>query len=158
MRVALPFTVFTRCLAVALAAVLVLTTAHGIAQSNKPNFSGRWKVDTQRSSGPGRLVEESIEHDESRLVITTTSVGGNKFAIRLSTDGKENLNVVGGREMTSQTTWDGNKLVTTVRDAQGMQFTEVRSLSEDGNLQTTEGFMGPGRTRTMFKRVAVKKE
>jgi hypothetical protein len=63
---------------------------------------------------------------------------------------------VGGREMTAQTRWDGGKLVTLVRDPRGMQFTEVRSLSEDGRVQTIEGFVDPSRKQAMFKRVMIK--
>ena len=37
-----------------------------------------------------------------------------------------------------------------------MQLTEVRSLSEDGRVQTVEGFMDPSRKQAMFKRVMVK--
>jgi hypothetical protein len=58
--------------------------------------------------------------------------------------------------MTAQTKWEGEKLVTLVRDPNGMQFTEVRSLSEDGRVQTTEGFMDPSRKQAMFRRVMVK--
>ena len=158
MRVASNPSVYTRRYAVLFAAVFTFAGVDGFAQSDKPNFSGRWELDKDRSSRPGNLVEEIIEHDEPKLVITTMLADGNKFAIRLSTEGKEHLNIVGGRELTARTTWDGNKLVTAVRDAQGMQFTEVRSLSEDGKVQTIEGFMDPGRTRAMFKRVTVKKE
>jgi hypothetical protein len=78
------------------------------------------------------------------------------MTIRLTTDGKDNLNIVGGREMTAQTRWDGGKLVTLVSDPRGMQFTEVRSLSEDGRVQTIEGFMDPSRKQAMFKRVMIK--
>ena len=142
--------------AVLLAFVAVGVTL-GNAQSDKPDFSGRWEIDKARSNRPD-ISEEVIEHGDPKLVITTTPATGEKFAIRLSTDGKENLNIVGGREMTARTTWEGNKLVTVVRDSQGMQFTEVRALSEDGKVQTTEGFMDPARTRAMFKRVMVKKQ
>jgi hypothetical protein len=128
------------------------------AQADKPNFSGRWEPDKERSTGPGNPAAEVIDHKDPQVVITSTLADGSSFAIRLSTDGKERLNIIGGREMRSTTTWDGNSLVTLVRDAQGMQFTEVRSLSEDGKVQTIEGFMDPGRTRAMFKRVAVKKD
>jgi hypothetical protein len=59
--------------------------------------------------------------------------------------------------LTAQTKWDGDTLVTIVRDPHGMQFTEVRSLSEDGRVQTVEGFMDPARKQAMFRRVMVKK-
>lgn len=138
--------------------LLLATAVTGLAQSDKPNFSGTWALDKGQTAGPGNPVEEVIEHNEPIVVITSTQPDGGKFAIRLSTNGKESPNIVNGREMSATTTWDGTSLVTVVRDPQGMQFTEVRSLSEDGKTQTTEGFMGRDRTRAMFKRVTVKKD
>jgi hypothetical protein len=141
-----------------LSGVFLTLAVDGLAQADKPNFSGRWVVDKERSERPGDLVDEVIEHIGLRLVITTAQADGTQFAVRLSADGKENPNIVGGRELTATTTWDGKSLVTIVRDKQGMQFTEVRSLSDGGNVQTTEGFRDPGRTRLMFKRVTTKKD
>jgi hypothetical protein len=125
------------------------------AQSKVPDFSGSWELDKEKSTRPD-IVAETIDHQEPKVVITSTAPNGGSFTIRLTTDGKDTLNILGGREMTAQTKWEGGKLVTLVRDANGMQFTEVRSLSADGRLQTTEGFMDPSRKQAMFRRVMVK--
>jgi len=147
-----------RFLARPLMFVLLAVCGAGLgAQSQKPDLSGQWKLDKENSTRPD-VVNETIDHQEPRVVITSTSANGNEFTIRLTTDGKDNLNIIGGREMTAQTRWDGDKLVTLVRDPQGMQFTEVRSLSEDGRVQTIEGFMDPARKQAMFKRVMVKQQ
>jgi len=158
MRTITQIPTFTRRRVALVAALAAATALVAIAQSDKPDFSGKWELDKERSEGPADPVEEIIEHDGSKLVVTATSADGRQFAVRLSTDGEENLNIVRGREMTARTTWESGKLVTVVRDAQGMQFIEVRSLSEGGKVQTTEGFIDPARTRAMFKRVAVKGE
>jgi hypothetical protein len=140
-----------------LAMLAVGLTAGGLSgQSQKPNFSGPGELDKEKSSRPD-VTSETIDHQEPKVVITSTAPNGGSFTIRLTTDGKENLNIVGGREMTAQTTWDGEKLVTVVRDPKGMQFSEVRSLSPDGRVQTIEGFMDPGRKQAMFRRVMVKR-
>jgi hypothetical protein len=141
----------------ALALLAVVLTASGlVAQSKKPDFSGQWEIDKEKSTRPD-VVTETIGHKEPQVVITSTPANGDSFTIRLTTDGKDNLNIIGGREMTAQTTWDGEKLVTVVRDPKGMHFTEVRSLSQDGHVQTIEGFMDPGRKQAMFRRVMVKR-
>jgi hypothetical protein len=143
--------------ALALALLAVGLTAGGlVAQSKKPDFSGQWEIDKEKSTRPD-VVSETIDHKEPKVVITSTPTNGDSFTIRLTTDGKEILNIVGGREMTAQTRWEGDKLVTLVRDPKGMQFSEVRSLSEDGRVQTIEGFMDPGRKQAMFRRVMVKR-
>jgi hypothetical protein len=131
-------------------------TAGVFAQSYHPDFSGEWLIDKENSTWPD-VLSETIDHQGPKVVIHSTPANGPAFTIRLTTDGKDVLNVVGGREMTAQTNWEGENLVTLVRDANGMGFTEVRSLSDGGRVQTVEGFMGPGRKQAMFKRVMKKK-
>jgi hypothetical protein len=137
--------------------LLGLTLAAGalFAQSKKPDFSGEWKTEADKSTRAD-VTAETIDHSEPKVVITTTPTNGSSFSVRLTTDGKDNLNIIGGREMTAQTKWEGEKLVTLIRDPHGMQFIEVRSLSQDGREQTVEGFMDPSRNRAMFRRVMVK--
>lgn len=142
--------------ALVLAVITFGITAGVLAQSNPPDFSGEWLLDKEKSTRPD-VLSETIDHHGPKVVITSTSANGPSYTIRLTTDGKDVLNIVGGREMTAQTKWEGESLVTLVRDANGMGFTEVRSLSEEGRVQTVEGFMDPGRKQAVFKRVMKKK-
>ena len=150
-----PCKIRTACWALALALV---ACGHSslFAQAQKPDFSGEWQLDKEKSTRPD-VVSETIDHRDPKVVITSASANGPGFTIWLTTDGKDNLNIIGGREMTAKTTWEGESLVTLVRDPNGMQFTEVRSLSEGGRVQTIEGFMDPGRKQAMFRRVMTRK-
>jgi hypothetical protein len=109
-----------RCFSIYLAASLVLASA--IAQ-DKPNFSGRWVLDTQKSDfggAPEPLMQVTIiDHKEPTLKITQTIkgdaiLGGEATNERqYTTDGKETTKMIGGREVKSVTKWVDNKLVTT---------------------------------------------
>jgi len=140
-------------------ATLVLSAQPTFSQDAKPNFSGHWKLDKSKSdfgSGPQPdEVSEVIDHHEPTLVVnTTTTQSGReeKRSVRYTTDDAENVNVVAGHTMKTKTHWEGNSLVTVVRDERGLQLTEVRTLSKDGKTQTVETDFGMGtHKRVMLK-------
>lgn len=138
-------------------ATLVLLAQAAFSQDAKPNFSGHWKLDKSKSdfgSGPQPdEVIEVIDHHEPTLVVnTTTTQAGHeeKRSVRYTTDDAENTNVVGGHTMKTKTHWEGNSLVTVVRDEGGLQLTEVRTISKDGKTQTIETDFGMGKQKLVM--------
>lgn len=142
--------------------IVLLMAVVALAGADKASFAGRWEMDRERSQHQpaDESVVEVIQHDGPKVVITSKlqrpGHDPRSYTVRLTTDGSENLNIVLGREMTARSVWREGELVTHIQDSRGMQFHEVRSLSEDGRTQTVEGFMDTGRRKAMFRRVMVK--
>jgi hypothetical protein len=137
-------------------AFLLVCLQGGWAQSQKPDFSGTWKLDKEKSDvgteerggrfRGGMFDSIVIEHKDPELVIKrkmNRPSGEERTAeSKYTTDGKENANE-GFRGMTtkSKTHWEGDKLVTesTMETQRGtMETKEVRSLSADGKTMTVE--------------------
>jgi hypothetical protein len=120
-----------------------------LAQNPKPDFSGRWTIDTAKSNYGGRPAPktyvEVIEHKDPALTISSTSEdqrGESKMFLKFTTDDRDCVNEVNGNEFHSKSHWDGAKLVTTVTGDRGLSMVEVRSLSANGKVQTVETYMG----------------
>ena len=128
-----------------------------LAQGAKPDFSGSWVLDKEKSDFGGTPAPESmteiIEHREPKIVITTTtrqSSGENRRVVRLTTDGTENANEFAGHQVKTTTHWDGDKLVTVVEDQAGMHFTETRELSANRKIQTIILYSGVGQQKLVM--------
>src|SRR4051812_1794195 len=87
------------------------------AADSHPNFSGTWKMDSERSDfgsvpKPASFVR-TIEHQDPKIHVNTnfsTPDGNAVTDVRYTTDGKENVNTVRGSEWKSTMVWDGNSL------------------------------------------------
>ncbi len=140
------------------------------AQGAKPDFSGVWNLDKDKSDmsgGPGggpRMVSPSmtIERKDPQLIIKRKFEFQGEERIqelKYTTDGKPNTNEgFRGRTVKSKTYWDGDKLVTeaTRETQQGtVETKETYSLSEDGKTLTIEmsrgGASGPSRKSVYTK-------
>jgi hypothetical protein len=144
---------------------LVFLAASQLAwpQDKPPDLSGRWVMDASKSSYGGMAVPktyvEVIESKDASLSISTDTEdqrGPQQYLTKLTTDGKDNLNVINGNEFHSKSHWEGGKLVTTVTGDRGLTLVEVRSLSSDGKMQTVETFMGQAGATPQMKRVMQK--
>ena len=138
-------------------ASFVLSAPATFCQSAKPNFSGHWKLDKSKSDfGAGPQPDEVIEvidHHEPTLVVnTTTTQSGReqKRSVRYTTDDAENINMVCPATMKTKSHWEGNSLVTIVRDERGLQLTEARTLSKDGKTETVETDFGMGKQKLVM--------
>lgn len=127
------------------------------SQGKKPDFSGHWILNKTKSDfGQGPKVEavtEDIQQNGNVLVIknvTRDPRGEQERNLRYTTDGAENTNVVMGHTMKTQSHWEGESLVTVIRDERGMQLTETRSLSKDGKSQTVETDFGMGKQKLVL--------
>lgn len=152
--------------------MLFLCVAVGFGEDTKPNFTGDWTLDRDKSElgepGPGGgggrgrgmgLSAISITHEGDALVLKRKvefQGEARVFESRLTTDGKESVNEgFRGSSIKSKTHWEGMKLTTesVMETPNGTRETkEVRSLSPDGKIMTVEttskGGFGEG-TRTL---------
>jgi hypothetical protein len=133
------------CIA-SLAVIISLTMAAGAAPSQeKPDFTGHWVMNQTKSDygfAPRPDDEtEDIQQNETLIVVRriVTRDGVKVEAnLRYTTDGTENTRVVERHQLRCKSHWEGESLVTVVRDETGGGYTETRSLSKDGKTQTIE--------------------
>ena len=120
---------------------MVLVSAFMLAADSKPNFTGTWELNLQKSDLGGvpitKLVVQ-VEHKDPVLKYTATgTAGGEDFTEveNLSTDGKPTANSQG----TVKAYWDGTILVveTTGPDGQPVDASRL-ALSPDGKTMTRE--------------------
>ena len=145
--------------ATALLATVALRPA--LAQGDKkPDFSGTWKVNTEKSDpmgggggaaaggasaglSPRPMGPTTITQSATELIIST-SMGDQTRKFTYSLDGKETTNPgMRGGETKSKAHWDGNSLVIentgTMKGPNGdvtVTSKEVHTLSEDGKTMT----------------------
>ncbi|MBX9603980.1 MAG: hypothetical protein K2X35_23440 [Bryobacteraceae bacterium] len=123
-------------------AVAILAAAPQ-AVAAKPNFSGDWKMNVEKSDwGPIPSAPESltrkIEHTDAEIKMTTTQKGpqGERTtSTTWKTDGSEQTVKMGNAEVKGTAKWDGDVLViSSKREANGMEIgqTERYVLSSDG--------------------------
>lgn len=115
---------------------------------SKPDFSGDWKLNKEKSDfGPIPVPDSlthKIDHKDPDLKVTTHQTGGPQgdatYEAKYTTDGKECLNQFGDQlKSKSKLTWDGAALlVNTDLDFGGTQLTIKGkwTLSEDGKVMT----------------------
>ena len=125
--------------------IALLTACAGFAQS-KPDFSGTWKLNVEKSDfGPlpaptSRL--DVIQHADPSLKDTVTAEGAQgkqNYTASYTTDGKEVTNKMGPREMKSIVTWDAATLVMNSKanfNDNEVTIKSVWSLSADGKTLT----------------------
>ncbi len=129
-----------------LAVVFLLAGLLCPAQEARPNFTGKWVLDTAKSDfgpvpGPSSR-NDVIDHQDPKLKLTVTSKGqqGELVAeLNYTTDGKENTNTIRGREVKSKTRWEGKQLVTEAKmELQGntLEIKDTWELSGDGKVLT----------------------
>jgi|SRR5579875_927352 len=126
-----------------LAAIAVAFSGSLCAQSAKPNFSGRWRMERDKSdfgnfSKPD-IVVQVVDHHEPTLNVHTVETQGKKTTsadVSYFTDGSISKNIINGRDAESKAFWDGPVLVirTTEKDSKGedVVIEDRWELSSDG--------------------------
>ena len=145
------------------AAFAALSLLAGPASAQKPDFSGTWKLNAEKSDSiapprggsaggggqrPGgmggmRPTEFFITHSDSKLVIEQ-KMGDRTMLLTYYLDGRESKNPgMRGNEMTTTSTWVDNTIVTngentftTPMGEMTIKSHEVRSMSDDGKTLT----------------------
>jgi hypothetical protein len=129
------------------------------AAADHPNFSGTWRLDTEKSQfGKGYRVPtrqiDTIVHHDPELEVTqdeeyATIPKELHGTMKYTTDGKVCTNVILGYTFTSTVKWDGSELV--VDSKSDYEDTPIRlldhwSLSADGKVLTVHRhFESPSR-------------
>jgi hypothetical protein len=92
------------------------------ASDGKPNLSGIWKLNVDKSDFgplPGPESEtDSIEHNDPNLKLTVAQVGGQgklDYTLELAINGKEETHQMGPREVKTTAQWEGNALSVLVK-------------------------------------------
>jgi hypothetical protein len=160
-----------RVLALCAIVALVLAIPTIAKAQAKPDFSGKWVQDMEKSdpmggpggggrgpAGPQRLT---ITQTATELIIAReTPMGSMKTVYKL--DGTENVNEMGRGSSKTKCHWEGNTLVTegtqtmtTPNGEMTMQIKEVRSLDADGSMvvaTTTKSERGERTRKLVFKK------
>lgn len=121
---------------------MLLMIAAAVQAADKPNFSGTWKMDPDKSVfGPVPPTESlvlTIDHKEPAISVHQTSngpEGDRNITSKYSTDGKETTNDFMGTPVKSKVHWDGNTLmIDSSLDAGGMEVKVASkwTLAADG--------------------------
>jgi hypothetical protein len=130
-----------------LLALVVTGLAAGAVADDKPDFSGKWKMDVAKSDfGPMPAPESQtsvIDHKDPKLKVTATVKGGPQgdrtSESNYTTDGKEVTNKQGEVEIKTVGSWDGKNLVLKSKlEFQGtpVEITETWTLAEGGKQMT----------------------
>jgi hypothetical protein len=115
----------------------------------KPNFTGNWKLNSEKSDFGGMPAptrfEQKIVHNEPDMKVSMLFAGDfGEFSSDsvYTTDGKECLNTSSMGQSKSTLNWEGDTLVVVTKmDMQGNEFTITNryALSEDGKILTIQG-------------------
>jgi hypothetical protein len=117
------------------------------AAADKPNFSGQWALNVDKSNlgpmPPPASMTRKVDHSDPALTMTQAVTGGPQgdqtFTLKCTTDGKETSNEFMGTQAKTSATWEGENLVITMKaDFQGTPITLVEkwSLSDGGKTLT----------------------
>ncbi len=149
------------------ATVIVAFTASLAAQS-KPNFSGTWKLNVEKSDfgvlPPSNSRTDVVDHQDPNLKINVSDDGAQgqqNYTLVMTTDGKEALNKPGGLEMKSVASWNTNNLVVNTKlQFQGSDVAIKTSwaLSDDGKTLTESAHLESPMGETDQKMVFEKQE
>jgi hypothetical protein len=143
--------------------LVVAAFAAGAAAQSKTNFSGTWKLNTSKSDfgmipGPTSRTDV-IDHKDSSLKVSVTAEGAQgkqQYTVNYTTDGKEAVNSLPGREMKSTLSWQGKSLVVDTKlKFQGNDVTvkSTWTLSEDGKTLTQNAHLASAMGETDQKLV-----
>ena len=126
--------------ALMIAAIVCLCASIAAAQT-KPDFSGSWKMNREKSKfergGPDNLLIK-IDHKEPAFVEDwkmSTPNGERAFQAKYTTDGKETEQEVMGRTAKTSAKWDDDGLVIEFKTENGF-FKRKITLSADGKTIT----------------------
>ncbi len=115
--------------------------------ADKPDFSGEWKMDANKSVFPvpdfaPTSMTRKIDHKDPDVTVNEARSGAQgdmNTIMKYSTDGKETTNSLMGNEVKSKGTWEGKTLVINSTGNFGgadVKFTQKWALSDDGRTLT----------------------
>jgi len=131
-----------------LSTLFVIAAAAGMAAAaDKPDFSGDWKMDANKSTFPPPMpaptsLTRKIDHKDPALSYSEArsgDQGDTNLSFKYSTDGKETTNSLMGNDVKSTANWEGKTLV--IKSAANfggadVKLTDKWTLGEDGKTLT----------------------
>jgi len=153
--------------------LLLLASAAAVAagQENAPaahsNFSGRWRMDKEKSDFAGFTVPDMVvrvidQRGNTLNIHTIETVKGKTTSADVSyvLDGSAASNVINGRDATSKTFWDGAALMvrTYTKDSKNndLEILDRYELSDDGQVLTNTSHIANTKGSVDMKLVSVK--
>ncbi len=119
---------------------------HVVAQTPKPDFSGTWQLDVQRTRfgeiPPPKSLLIQIEHHDPQIrivTITTTDDGETRETLVLTTDGQPHNYTLQDQPCSATARWDawrGERLIAEVKRP-GSLLSRRFSLGAKGKILTT---------------------
>jgi hypothetical protein len=131
-----------------LSTLFVIVAAAGMAlAADKPDFSGDWKLDVDKSVFPPPMpaptaMTRKIAHKDPAVSVDearSSPQGDTNVSMKYSTDGKETTNSLMGNDVKSKAVWEGKTLVITSAANFGgadVKLTDKWTLGEDGKTLT----------------------
>ena len=142
---------------------LTLLAAGGLLAADHPDFSGNFKLNTEKSDF-GQMPKPDkadyvITHKDPDMKVKTsmvTQMGEMNTETNMTTDGKEFTNSAYGMDIKGTAKWDGAILVVSQKmsmQGQDMAITTKWSLSADGKTITQDTSMSTPQGDMTFKAV-----
>ena len=130
-----------RTIAALMIAAIVCVCASIASAQTKPDFSGTWKMNREKSKfergGPDAILIK-IDHKEPAFAenwTVSTPDGERSLQAKYTTDGKETEQEVMGRMSKTSAKWEGDALVIEFKSEEGF-FKRKITLSADGKTIT----------------------
>lgn len=136
------------------ACALCVFTAGLLSAADKPNFTGQWKLNVEKSNfGPMPAPSSQtlkIEHTDPDVTTTTdqeSDQGKMSYVIKYKTDGSEVANDIRGAQAKSVGKWEGEAIVVTTKlDFQGTEITLSNTMKMESagkNMSTVTKIQTP---------------
>lgn len=156
-----------RRIATAVSAVAVVLLSASLFAQAKPNFSGKWVTDAEktaaanpamagrggggggRGGGGGGTGPQTFTMDATMLKIERTGQDGTVTATIYKLDGSESKNMARGGEQVSKAKIDGDKVVITTTTANGDSVTKWYM---EGEWLVNERAFGENTIKTYYKK------
>jgi hypothetical protein len=114
--------------------------------SDKPNYSGEWKMNPAASNfgqfpPPNSFIRKIELADPALNIVEDQSAGGadSTTTRKMTTDGKPAALELNGFAAVCSAVWDGKDIVaTTNMESAGVKFTDRMTLSSDGKTLTSK--------------------
>ena len=110
----------------------------------RPNFTGTWKIDAERSRIDAVPTLKNsvlkIDQQDTKVVVTTLNGDRKPDTFELPTDGAEQKVTIDNQPATARASWDDERLLLTItRETPTGPVTETRSakLSDTGKTMST---------------------
>ncbi|MBZ5609016.1 MAG: hypothetical protein LAP38_12210 [Acidobacteriia bacterium] len=142
--------------------------AASLAAQSKPNYSGTWKLNVEKSdfgvAPPSNSRTDVIEHSDPSLKVHTTDDGAQgkqEYTLNMTTDGKEVTNHVAEMEVKNTASWDGGSLVVgTKLSVQDIDLAVKATwlMSDDGKTLTQNAHIVAGAVGEFDQKLVFEKQ